>query len=77
MSIRCKFKLDSITKSVSSGVEVASIAMTPVTSGSEENKAFWKWTPSGQLVVATVNAEAVAGLKLGGEYYLDITPAAP
>jgi hypothetical protein len=72
MSIRCKFKLESITHLAN---DARSLTMTPVTSGSEENKQFFKWTPSGKLEVYSVNAAAVDGLELGAEYYIDITPA--
>ena len=73
--IRCKFKVDSIERSKSGGEEVATLKMTPVTGGSDENKEFWKWTPSGAFVVHSINKAAVDQLELGGEYYIDITPA--
>jgi hypothetical protein len=50
--------------------------MAPVTSGSDENKSFWKWTPSGELKFQCLNEAAVEQLELGAEYYIDITPAA-
>jgi len=72
MSVRCKFKLESIKRTASNG---ASIEMTPVASGSEENKQFFKWTPSGRIEFATVNEAAIEKLEIGKEYYIDITPA--
>jgi len=79
MAIRCKFKLDSIKRTANGG---AYIEMFPVSSGSEENKQFYseenkqfyKYTPSGQLVFGTVNEAVADQLKLGAEYYIDITP---
>lgn len=71
-TIRCKFRLDSITHTAQYG---ANVKFSPVTGGSEENKKFFKYTPGGTLEFNTVNEEAIAGLKLGGEYYLDIVPA--
>jgi hypothetical protein len=47
----------------------------PVTSGSPENDAFYKYTPAGKLELSTINAEAAAGFEVGKAYYLDFTPA--
>lgn len=52
-----------------------SLAFEPVTSGSPENDQFFKWTPWGKVEIGTVNPEAAMGFKVGGEYYLDFTPA--
>ena len=91
MSIRCKFKVDEIKRINSSKwvtdadgkngksvpVEMRSVKMSPVysTEPGTENKKFWNATPTGSLEFNTVNLEAVEGLELGAEYYLDITPA--
>jgi hypothetical protein len=40
--------------------------------GSPENKAFFKYTPSGTLTVSTVTNDQFV---VGAEYYLDLTPA--
>lgn len=45
-----------------------------VTSGSEENDNFFKWTPSGILDMGTVNEGAASQFEVGKEYYLDFTP---
>lgn len=92
MTIRCKFKVDQINRiqshkwvtdadgknGKSVPVEMRSVKMSPVysTEPGHENKAFWEATPSGQLEFNTVNLDAVASLELGGEYYIDIVPAA-
>lgn len=47
----------------------------PVTSGSVENDAFFKWTPWGELKMGTVNAGAAMGFEVGKAYYLDFSPA--
>lgn len=52
-----------------------SLAFEPVTAGSPENDQFFKWTPWGKVEIGTINPEAAAGFKVGGEYYLDFTPA--
>lgn len=51
------------------------VHMLPVTSGSEENKAFYEWTPSGSIDLGTINPVAAEQLELGKEYYVDFTPA--
>ena len=71
MTVRCKFKCYSIENTESG----ASLTLRAVSSGSEENKAFFKWTPSGELKVATVNAEAASQFAPGKEYFIDITAA--
>lgn len=76
MSVRCKFKVDSITQHASNGT---SVSMTPVYSNNDpnhENSKFWRATPSGELKFYCANPDAVAQLELGAEYYIDITPAA-
>lgn len=52
-----------------------SLAFEPVTSGSPENDQFFKWTPWGNVEIGTINPAAAEGFKVGGEYYLDFTPA--
>ncbi len=69
---RCKFRLDAVTRTAHNG---ATLKFSAVTSGSDENKSFWKWTPSGELTFSTVNETIADRLKLGAEYYLDITEA--
>lgn len=59
-------------------VEMRSVRMSPVYANNDpahENSKFWSASPSGQLEFNTVNLEAVEGLDLGAEYYIDISPA--
>lgn len=72
MNVRAKFRVESIETSVSG----STIKMQPVTSGSEENKQFFKWTPSGSLNMGVVNPEVAAAFVPGAEFYIDFTPAA-
>jgi hypothetical protein len=58
-------------------VTSSQVVFTPVASGSEENKTFWKYTPSGKLEMQIDNPLAVAGLRLGAEYYLEFTEVNP
>ena len=91
MSVRAKFKVNSITRSMGSKpfteddgkvvykpAEMWSIQMFPVYGNGDpnhENTKFWAASPSGQLTLSTVNADAVAMFELDKEYYLDFTPA--
>lgn len=78
MSVRAKFKVDSITRTKhwdAAKGEVQTIRLSPVTSGSEENKAFYAATPSGSIDLATLNEGAGKQFELGQEYYVDFTPA--
>lgn len=69
--VRAKFTVQSKTETVVG----FSISMLPVTSGSEENEAFFKYTPSGKLELATINPAAASQLEVGKSYYLDFSPA--
>lgn len=51
------------------------VRLTPVYGNSPENKAFFASTPTGGIVLGTVNQEAADRLILGGEFYVDFTPA--
>lgn len=69
--VRCKFKCVSKTE-IPEGYR---IEMQPVTHGSAENEKFFKYTPYGKLEVGTINVEASNQIKVGSDYYIDITPA--
>jgi len=72
MSVRAKFQVDSVEHTVGG----ATVKMTPVINGSDENKQFYKWTPSGSITLATVNPEAAKQFEPGKQFYVDFTPAA-
>lgn len=69
--VRAKFKCDSV-KSFVGGKEVV---FSPVTTGSEENKEFWQYTPAGELKMQISNLPAAEMFVPGEEYYLDFTSA--
>lgn len=65
--VRAKFR---VTKS-----KDGQIVAEAVIDGSEENKQFFQFTPSGSLSLGTVNPHAAAYFEEGAEYYLDFTRA--
>lgn len=73
MNVRAKFYVYSVTRTTGGSVNVQ---LQPVTSGSEENKSFWQYTPSGKLEM-NMNAGVAAAdaFEPGQEYYIDFTPA--
>lgn len=77
-TVRAKFKCTKITQSEGGDKEnpvLYSAEFAPVfgTAGeSEENKQFWKWTPSGKLELNTIKQMP---FEVGKQYYLDITEA--
>jgi hypothetical protein len=78
MPIRAKFKVVSITRQSNwngSG-EMQTIKLSPVTSGSEENRAFYAATPGGEISLSVVPPEVGNQFDIGKEYYVDFTPAA-
>lgn len=72
MSIRAKFKVQSVTETEGG---LKSVKLFPVTSGSPENAEFFKWTPSGAIDMGTINPVAAEQFKPGTEFYVDFTPA--
>jgi hypothetical protein len=72
MSVRAKFKVTSITYTEVNG---AAVALSPVISGSKENEDFFKWTPSGEIRLSTINEDAAVQFKPGTQFYVDFTPA--
>lgn len=75
----CKFRFVAMTtKQWGSGDEILyDLQFVPVSDGSEENKKFWKYTPSGDFKFSTVNAEAAKMFKFGHEYYVTFREANP
>lgn len=71
MSVRAKFKVSSITDTG----DFKTISLQPVVSGSEENKAFFKWTPGGNINLNCCNPAVVEQMTPGKEFYVDFTEA--
>lgn len=77
MTVRAKFKVQSITHRPhwqGNNILIGEVDLAPVTSGSEENAAFYAATPAGAIKLATINEEALKQFVIGGEYYVDFTP---
>lgn len=73
MNVRAKFYVYSVTRITGGNV---SVLLQPVTSGSEENKDFWKYTPSGKLEMSmNAGVPAADAFEPGQEYYLDFSLA--
>lgn len=66
---RCKFRCVSVTDHG----QAKDAEFVPVSSGSDENKKYWQYTPSGSLKLGWVNPNV--SFKPGQEYYLDISEA--
>ena len=73
MTVRAKMKCESVVSENKDGSGI--VLLRPVISGSEENDKFFKFTPSGELRLCAINAEAVSQFEEGKEYYVDISPA--
>lgn len=51
------------------------VILNPVTDNSEENKAFYRYTPGGQISLRTVNKTVRDEFEVGEEYYVDFRRA--
>lgn len=74
MSVRAKFRVAKIERWKMSGTEVQTVVLQAVMNdGTPENERFWKLTPSGEIRLNTVNANAAAQFELESEHYVDFT----
>lgn len=71
MSILAKFTCNEVKHSV--GLEA--VNLTPVIGGSDENKSFSKWTPSGNLTMGITNPDVFGFFIPGKAYYITIQEA--
>lgn len=71
-TVRCKMTCEKMALNDDGS---ANIRLNAVYDGSPENKEFFKYTPSGQLSINSVNQTANALFVTGKEYYIDITLA--
>jgi hypothetical protein len=75
VSVKAKFKVDSVLGVFHPSGISHTITLTPVISGSPENSNFFKYTPSGSITLSTINPTAAEIFKSGGEFYVDFTKA--
>lgn len=69
-TIRAKFNVSSITEYGNGGGK--KVTLQPVIGGSDENKEWSQYTPSGSIELHITNPDAVFEF---GEYYIDFTKA--
>jgi hypothetical protein len=70
--VRCKFWCNENAKMEGEGFRITFHA---VTNGNEENRRFFKYTPTGLLQFQTINEEAAKQIIEGKSYYVDISEA--
>jgi hypothetical protein len=70
MPTRAKFTCQEVRQYVNGGVLVYDSKLSAVIGDTPENKEFWKWTPSGSIVLSTVKADHFIP---GRNYYVDFT----
>ena len=78
MTVRAKFKVDSVTKRPhwdKISCHLHDIELSVVHGDSEENKKFFAATPTGTIKVQSISAEAGELFEPGAEYYIDFTRA--
>lgn len=71
MTVRAKFV---VTSHADIDGKTQVLRLNAVESGSEENKEFFKYTPSGEIRFGTVNPAVKEALPLGKEFYVDFIP---
>jgi hypothetical protein len=75
--VRAKFYVSTLTKQkMGQQGEIGTVVkLNSVLSGSDENKEFYRYTPSGTIELGTLNETAAAQFTIGQEFYVDFTAA--
>jgi hypothetical protein len=68
MTVRAKFVCNAKTEHAGGNGKVE---LLPVINGNDENKEFWKYTPSGKIEMQIDNPAAFGKFEVGKEYYVD------
>lgn len=75
--VRAKFRVESYETRLESNkpdaAELRSVKLSVVYGDSEENKKYFKWTPSGSIQIGMLNPEAWKQFPLGAEVYVDFS----
>lgn len=66
-----KFRVESYETRLDRNEELRTIKLGVVYDGSEENKKFFKYTPSGRIELGTLNQSAWEQFPLGAEVYVE------
>jgi hypothetical protein len=76
MAVRAKFKVQGVRDEGGEGKKT--VILHPVYSDdpASENHEYWQYTPSGQILLTTVNEAAWRQFEPDQEFYVDFTPAA-
>jgi len=75
--VRAKFVCQAVTKRKNYDTQKPFLwdyEFSPVTGGSEENKQFFAYTPSGTIKLSSISSEL---FEVGNSYYLDFTLTEP
>ncbi|MEH7249150.1 hypothetical protein V7114_20535 [Neobacillus niacini] len=73
-SVRAKFLcIEKGETGYQTGSKQSKVILQPVTGGSDENKQFWQWTPTGKIELSMINHAAANQFEVGKEYYVDFT----
>ncbi len=75
MTVRAKFKVDSIEPEYEGLVTIRLSPVVKMDDPENENNQYWKYTPSGQIILGVVNPAASDQFEIGKEYYVDFTSA--
>ena len=70
--VRAKFIVTSKEDTLTNGATIKLNAVVADVESSPEDEAFFKYTPSGQITLSTVN-ESAALFVVGKKYYVDFT----
>lgn len=79
MPIRAKFKVRSndLPRDTTNPDATAVIHLDVVHGGSNENKRFFRFTPSGSIELGVVSQETASQFTVGEQFYVDFTPVNP
>ena len=71
--VKAKFNVAELTKYGNGGG--GKVVLMPVVGNTEENKEFWKYTPSGKIEMQIDNPEAYKQFEEMGEFYVTFEKA--
>ena len=73
MAPRAKFYCAEVKRNDPPNDDTLKVVLRPVTSGSEENRTFFKYTPGGEITLQVVGTDTAAQFQVGHDYYVDFT----